>query len=465
MSKIKKLNIISIIIFAGFLIAVIYSLINIFVFHLKPPYIAGFCLKYLFIDFNFPYVFYNNYKLNIYGSWNAYPPFGSVFLYIFSLLPYNISIFLFLTIGFSFWVFYSYENTKKTIPNIYSFNFFFNFISLAFLSYPFLCLAFTGNLDLYMFVFISLFFFCFIREKYFLSALILSIPIAMKGFAIWYLALFIPKKKYKEIYLTILLTLILTYPILILAKGGFIQNMAGFIVSTSISKNTLIYTTWGTMSISLYGTLKAFTMLMNNCIHSCIVSDHNIFGIVYKLFYYGKTGGSHFCSDIFIHNKCYVNGLFGGCNVVNHKHLALIVYKIFITLSSILIPIFLLYTIFIEKELWKQATIITICLLIFFPMTAPYKLILLYIPLWFFINSDKKSKFDLFYTICFGFVLMCKFYYIIEKNGSGDNPILLSTLTDPLILFCMLIIIVSEGLYLLHKNKHIPILSCLKNNQ
>ncbi len=60
---------------------------------------------------------------------------------------------------------------------------------------------------------------------------------------------------------------------------------------------------------------------------------------------------------------------------------------------------------------------------------------------------------------------MCKFYYIIEKNGSGDNPILLSTLTDPLILFCMLIIIVSEGLYLLHKNKHIPVLSCLKNNQ
>ncbi len=156
------------------------------------------------------------------------------FLYIFSLLPYNISIFLFLTIGFSFWVFYSYENTKKTIPNIYSFNFFFNFISLAFLSYPFICLVFTGNLDLYMFVFISLFFFCFIREKYFLSALILSIPIAMKGFAIWYLALLIPKKKYKEIYLTILLTLILTYPILILAKGGFVQNMAGFITSTII---------------------------------------------------------------------------------------------------------------------------------------------------------------------------------------------------------------------------------------
>ena len=70
-----------------------------------------------------------------------------------------------------------------------------------------------------------------------------------------------------------------------------------------------------------------------------------------------------------------------------------------------------------------------------------YKLLFLFIPVWFFVNSKEKSKFDLIYTILFAFLFIPK-NIIIDLNPTDYFSI--SILINPIIMILLWGLIIFE---------------------
>ena len=105
------------------------------------------------------------------------------------------------------------------------------------------------------------------------------------------------------------------------------------------------------------------------------------------------------------------------------------------------------YVLFIEKELWKKVMILVASALLFPHASADFKLIYIFIPMFMFINVDKKSRFDLFYIIMFGLLLIPKDYYIFPKiiSDSRYSDISIAVILNILILVLMVVMIVIDG--------------------
>ena len=67
--------------------------------------------------------------------------------------------------------------------------------------------------------------------------------------------------------------------------------------------------------------------------------------------------------------------------------------------------------------------------------------------MFMFINTDKKSRFDLFYIIMFGLLLIPKDYYIFPKiiSDSRYSDISIAVILNILMLILMVIMIVIDG--------------------
>ena len=77
------------------------------------------------------------------------------------------------------------------------------------------------------------------------------------------------------------------------------------------------------------------------------------------------------------------------------------------------------YVLFIERELWKQITVLTIAMLILPQFSADYRLIYIFIPLLIYINIDKRPHLDIAYLIVFGLLLIPKSYFFLTKIVSN----------------------------------------------
>jgi hypothetical protein len=106
------------------------------------------------------------------------------------------------------------------------------------------------------------------------------------------------------------------------------------------------------------------------------------------------------------------------------------------------------YVLFVEKELWKKVMILVSAALLLPHASADYKLIYIFIPMLLFINSAKKSRFDLFYIIMFGLLLIPKDYYLFPKiiSDSGYSDISIAVVLNIFIILAMIAVIIKEGL-------------------
>ena len=79
--------------------------------------------------------------------------------------------------------------------------------------------------------------------------------------------------------------------------------------------------------------------------------------------------------------------------------------------------------------------------------SADYKLIYIFIPMFMFINSDKKSRFDLFYIIMFALLLIPKDYYLFPKIVSDDayNDISIAVVLNILMILVMTAVVIIDG--------------------
>jgi hypothetical protein len=219
----------------------------------------------------------------------------------------------------------------------------------------------------------------------------------MKAFPAVFLILLLSEKRYRETILAVIFVVLFSTFSLTFFKGGFLANL-NFVLS-------------------------GFNY--NNALHLC--NSNNVVQRGLSLFTLMKI-------------YCIQTNQILSIDMVKFLGLyAKIALSFFIFLSG--------YVLFIEKELWKKVMILVAAALLLPHVSADYKLIYIFIPMFLFINSDKKSKFDLFYIIIFGLLLIPKDYYIFPKiiSDCGYSDISIAVVLNILLIIVMIALIIIEG--------------------
>ncbi len=431
MEKIKKLNIITSIVLIGFITAVVYHYVLGTVFHLGYPH-NTFLFALPFCDFYanyygfFPEPIFNPYLQ--FKQPSNYFPFAMLTLFLFRLIPYVFSFLFFYAITINYFVFYIYKNIKNDLPpNLHS-KVIISTIILSFLTYPFLLLTQVGNNDFLIFIFISLSVYFFIKEKYILSALLLSLPIAMKAFALILIPLFIMKKKYKEVFYCLASVFLLTLISLILAEGGFMPNIIWFLSKhlPYYSQEYIIKDSGMVCNSSLFGVIKIIIYTFNDALKPSFISLGSFIKLPI-LTYYSNA-------DIY--------------DIVSKA------LKFYLPVTALITLTTAVFVTVSKMELWKKILLLLICSVLFTPVASDNKLINLFIPLCLFLNSQNKSKADILYAILFGLILIPKNYlqFIIPTNCMHFD---ISVIINPIILLIMYLTVFIDEFYLRQKERSI----------
>lgn len=328
--------------------------------------------------------------------WINYFPLAYIFLFPFCFIKNLIMSYLvFVSIFFAFWIPVNIKMFKcESLSKIQNFQ---NIFILTFLTYPFLVILDRGNFDMMLLILLTAFVFLFKEEKYLISAVVLAIINAIKPFSVIFLILFIFEKKWKELFSSIIISILLIIAGFLVLHGSFLSQIFVYLNNLEITKNFFIYYLGGGVenSSSLFMALKAIC-----CKQFAIFSTYKLAKI---------------------------------CGIIN---LFLTSITIFFTWK--------------ENTFWKKIALLTCFMIVSNYLAFDYKLIFLFIPIWLFINEKEKSNFDLLYTILFGLLLIPKRFFL---NLIGSKGLLLfSVVVNPFILLGIMGLIIYEQFYLKKKN-------------
>jgi len=387
--KSYKIEYIGKIILVGFLVSIIYHLIT------------SICLGFHYPHYTFLFSPGGRFddlllqcrlaKLPNFFQINNYYPVANIFLYIFSFLPKLESLMLYLGLFLAGFFYINASNLKMKDKGKYLKNVFIFFC----LTYPLLFAVDRANIEIFMFIFLYLFIYFYVKKRFFLSTIFLFLAIGMKGYPAVFLVLLLSDKRYKEIIFMFLLIMI---SVLAFQKMGIFN--------------------WNSM-ISGFNT-DVYSFTMNNNLVQRGVSLYSLVKLAFIQF-----------------------------NVINSVDMAKFlsvylktVFCFFVVLAG--------YIIFFEKEFWKKVALLIFAMLLLPHMSADYKLLHIFIPLFLFINTQKKDRFDTFYIIMFGLLLIPKDYYIFPKiiSDSGTSDISIAIVLNILIMLAMTFMIVFDRLVL-----------------
>lgn len=367
MEKSKRISLLSFLVLLGFSFSILYHYIQGIL--LEKPYPANtflFLPKYFLTDFRDVYV--ESMELNPYiGKHSAQFPFMVLLGKIFSFFPSYLSILIFYIIGIAILSYFAVKYLRFGSGYASATSIFI----ICFLSYPFLISVDRGNFEFLLFIFLLVFLSLFEREKYLWSTLPLAMAIGMKLYPAIFLFLFVSEKKWKEFFLTCGLVFALSITSLLLFKGGIYLNIMYLLQMSNFSDNHLF---------------TEFTSILPG---TKIQRGVSILSLI-KIFQ-GINGSipSKFWTD-------------------NFK----IIYMMIATLIGVGVT---LHVTLKQKYFWKKVAILVFLTLLLPPLSGDYKLIHIFLPLFFYVNTDQKSKWDYVYIFLFGLLLIPKDYYIFPQ--------------------------------------------------
>lgn len=398
MSRQDKIRLITLIILAGFVAAV--------AFH----YCVGRYCKwsYPYDTFLFTPVdafndFFNFHKLcrhrNPYleqgGPPSLYFPFADLIFYAFSRIPRRPSFVLY-TAAF---IVPLVRMTAKQLRGGSRYEHFKNVLICSLLTCPVIFIFDRGNNDGILFV--SLCAFMLMDDtRPILRSLLLAIPIAMKVYPGVFLVMLLKERKYKQIGLTLAWVVVLTVVSLLCFKGGLLANVKEVL---AIPRTT--------------GQLPAFEW------------NHQVYHTV-GLFFPMKMvllAVNHYIFPITVWSQVKVAYRLG---------------------TLVLLGLLALYVLLVEREKWKQATLLVFAMLLLPELSCEYRLIHVLIPLFLFINAPRRGKGDWFYAGGLALLLIPKCYYylphLMTDSGCADASI--GIVINPLIMVVLSTVIIVTGL-------------------
>lgn len=398
MEKSQKVLLLSSIILVGFTIGVIYHYILGFYLHAGEPYNSflyppsmAFCDIFGILPYIEDFKPYQDITL-----WVVYFPLTYIFMLPFAFIKSKILAYWLYISGFIIYLIFM-DCKAFYCKNLNKLENFQNIFIITAMSYPVLYNLDKGNFDMYLFIIFGLCVYAFKSEKYFISSVLLAIANAIKPFTILFLILFLLKKKYKEFFLSVILMTLLIIGGFMIFPDNFFNQIIIFIKNIALFK--AVYALGSSIGI----------------------------GFSSSLFMPLKVIALHFStSPSFIAN--FVKLYDYACWVITG------------------ITIFFIWK---EKVLWKQLTLI-ICNFLLLPYcTYDYKFIFLFIPIWLFVNEEKKSKFDLAYIILFALLFIPKSIIINFPAISltESNWVSLSVIINPIIMIMLSLLIIYEQFY------------------
>jgi hypothetical protein len=130
----------------------------------------------------------------------------------------------------------------------------------------------------------------------------------------------------------------------------------------------------------------------------------------------------------------------------------------YLGLVGILAVAVVLYVILMEKEEWKKVALLIFSMLLLPTISADYKLLYVFIPLFLFINKEHQSNLDILYLLLFGLLLIPKDYYFfinIHSDANGRHDISIAVVINILTMLIMSILIMVNGIKNYFSNLHI----------
>lgn len=272
---------------------------------------------------------------------SLYFPFSNLIINLFNQIkPINISIVLFSLVSMILILSLFYYQLKeksllKTLNNIAVF---------SFCTFPFLFLFDRLNYETFVYIFCSIFILSFIQKRDKIAMISLSFAISMKFFPIMFLILYLIESKYFQILITIVISAIITLVSIQLLGLDFIDTIKTTLSNASYYQQKYVIENAGLdYGHSLYGLLK--------------------------------------------------------CILIVSKRLEIVPYLVKYY-YLIILPI-IIFTIYFMKvnniELWKKVTLITIIFCLLPSVSADYKLLHFYTPIFLYINTDSNLKTDKYF--------------------------------------------------------------------
>ncbi len=406
LEKSRKVSCIALIVFSGFMVATVFNIIAPIYLEKGYPYNTFLFLQsQRFGDFINTWLQVSGkvslHDLEARGLFFNYPPFAYVITYLFTLLPLKSSLIISLAIFSLYFVFNNYKylfESRDKVNSILSIG------VLSFLSYPFLIAFDRGNFEMYVYIFLSLFIWFYIKKKDFPAVMFLSAAIAMKIFPAVFLVLFLKDRKYKETILTMGSVLLFSVFALFLFRHTDIT--LGHIMD-GLHTYSKVYITGSAESPNYAGGLGF---------------AHSLFGII----------------------RLFLQSSFPAWYFPNIKG----VMQIYMLFSLVFFSFIAAYIYFIEKTVWRQVALLVLSFNLLPYTSIDYKMLHLYIPLLLFADSNEETPFTKWYIILFGLLLIPKAYYIFDGliSDSGLSDISISIVISPLLLLTFTILLLYEGL-------------------
>ena len=325
--------------------------------------------------------------INVYIKKSSlYFPFCNLIIKLFSKIsPIEVSIGLFILITLTFLIvhFYKQLHVNNILDNLSA------TIVFSFCTFPFLFVFDRLNFEIIVYALSVIFLFLFKQNKHFFAIIALSFAISMKLFPIMFLLLYFTESRYKYIFITLITSIVIT----------LLSNI-----------------------------------ILGNSFEDLIINTFQN-GIQYQKIYVYEDAGLDFGHSLlgllkFVFKICHRNDII------------LIITKYYL---YIILPI-LIYSIYFLKTysilLWEKVTIITILFCLLPSVSADYKLIHFFTPIFLFINTKSEmlqkkkyffNKIDLenIFIILFALLLLPKNYRIFTSlvyDGVYLDPIILISL-------------------------------------
>lgn len=293
----------------------------------------------------------------------TYFPFSYIFLLPFTFIKIPLfSYFAYFLFVLSAFIFFNLKFLScKELPKGQNFQ---NIFVLTFFSYPFLMALDFGTVNLLLFAIFALVCYYFYLENFLLCSIILSFLSAANPLFIVFSGLFLTRKNYRYFFLSVFLS--------------FLFLVSGFLL------------------IGLNPFEQIFSLITSY--------NENIITFTYHL-----------------KNTTNISSLYMLVYDVYHKLPYFISLKTFICAYDIILALFAGLTLFSsvkEKTFWKKFLLFILLINLIPIFIFDYNWLFLFIPIWFFVNSEEKHSFDLAYTILFGLLLLPKSF------GIYLNPLL-----------------------------------------
>jgi hypothetical protein len=311
----------------------------------------------------------------------GYLPFGYATAFFISLLrPWYIAflIFFFGFIGF-LWIYtrqalFNHEALDRRKHLI--------IFCLAFLTYPVIFSLDRSNFDIFIFIFITIFVYFFQKKNYTTSALILALPIAMKGYPLVLAVFFLFQRRYRDFFLTGFLVAALELGSLAFFKDGLVMEFGKMLASYS---NTFTVAFEQGAMVRFNASLYVF------------------------LIYFSKSFAPYLAQ----------NPLF----IRLYSPTMVIVFGL--VSANMLLR---------KLPFWRQYLLITLMMILFPYSSGDYRLLFIYPPMLMFLTQKDPCPTDLWMTVLFGLLLIPKAYIVFEAD------INLGILLNPLILMALFVI-------------------------